>query len=506
VPAFAGAILIATALVLLDRAGAGVRAQPGWLGPTPVTAFYPADLAPGERLPTVVIAHGFAGSQELMRSFALTLARNGYLAITFDFYGHGRNQQPLSGNLIQVDGATGRLVSQLDDVVAYALAHPRSDGRLALLGHSMATDVIIRYALAHPQVAATVALSMFSPAVTATQPGNLLIIAGALETRLKAEALRAVGMVTQSPSPATTYGSFATGTARRAFFADGVEHVGVLFSPESLAETVQWLDNVFGHSGSGAIASRGGPILALLLGLLICAWPLSRLLPRVSAQPLGAALRGRSLWLAALLPAVLTPLLLSAFPADFLSLLVGGYLAVHFGVYGVLSAALLWWLGRRQRTHTAPARQRRISVPRLLVATLLATAYAAGLIDWALDSEVTAFAVTRARYPLVLLMLLGTGAYFLADEWLTRGPAAPGGAQWLTRTCFVGSLGLAVALSFEDLFFLLIIAAIIALYFLFYGLLGRWIYRATGHPAVGAIANAVAFAWALAVVFPMLSG
>ena len=33
---------------------------------------------------------------------------------------------------------------------------PTGDGRLALLGHSMASDIIIRYAQAHPEVAATV--------------------------------------------------------------------------------------------------------------------------------------------------------------------------------------------------------------------------------------------------------------------------------------------------------------------------------------------------------------
>ena len=51
----------------------------------PATVFRPASGPPG---PVVVIAHGFAGSQQLMRSFAATLARNGYVAVTFDFAGH----------------------------------------------------------------------------------------------------------------------------------------------------------------------------------------------------------------------------------------------------------------------------------------------------------------------------------------------------------------------------------------------------------------------------------
>ncbi|MGB5199101.1 MAG: alpha/beta hydrolase, partial [Sedimenticolaceae bacterium] len=143
---------------------------------------------------------------------------------------------------------------------------------------------------------------------------------------------------------------------------------------------------------------------------------------------------------------------------------------------------------------------------RAVIATLLATGYVAGLVAFLMDHYVTSFAVTAPRVPLIAVMLVGTLSYFLADEWLTRGTDAPRGAHAYTHACFLLSLGLAVALSFEDLFFLLIIAGIILLYFIVYGLFGAWIYRATGHPAVGAVANAVAFAWALAVVFPMLSG
>ena len=51
-----------------------------------------------------------------------------------------------------------------------AAARGLGDGRLAVLGHSMATDIIVRFAESRPDVAATVAVSMFSPAVTATSP------------------------------------------------------------------------------------------------------------------------------------------------------------------------------------------------------------------------------------------------------------------------------------------------------------------------------------------------
>ena len=68
------------------------------------------------------------------------------------------------------------------------------------------------------------------------------------------------------------------------------------------------------------------------------------------------------------------------------------------------------------------------------------------------------------------------------------------------------SLAIAVALDLERLFFLIIIIPIIVLFFLVYALFSRWIYRATGQPLIAGIANAVAFAWALGVTFPLLAG
>ena len=60
----------------------------------PVTIITPADAAPASR-PTILIAHGFAGSAVLMRGFALTLAHAGYTTVSWDFEGHGANPNPL---------------------------------------------------------------------------------------------------------------------------------------------------------------------------------------------------------------------------------------------------------------------------------------------------------------------------------------------------------------------------------------------------------------------------
>ena len=205
---------ISLALVKLVGATSGLSVTTTDIAGSPATIFRPAD---GKPAPVIVIAHGFAGSRELMQPFAITLARNGYVAITFDFLCHGKNTHPLRGSITEANGATKALVDQLDTIVAYARTAPGGDGRVALLGHSMASDIVVREAMAHPDIAATVAVSMFAPGLTATSPRDLLVIAGALEPQvLKDQGLKAAAMAAKGPVvPRTTYGNLADGTPPR---------------------------------------------------------------------------------------------------------------------------------------------------------------------------------------------------------------------------------------------------------------------------------------------------
>lgn len=504
--------LIATALLALlaiavggwqlHAATRGVDTESTTVDGTPVTIFRtPA----GPPAPVVVIAHGFAGSQQLMQSFALALARGGYIAVTFDFAGHGRNPTPLTGSITEVDGATRSLVAETARVAAFARG--LGDGRLAVLGHSMASDIVVRFAQQTPDVAATIAVSMFSPAVTADSPRNLLVIVGDWEGMLKTEALRAVGLATapDAAQAGMSYGDFATGTARRAAWSPGVEHVGVLYSRASLAAAIDWLDQTFDTARAPpALDSRGPWILLLLAGTVALARPLSRALPRVATPPRGAGLPWRSLWPLLVAPMIATPLLLRVLPTHFLPVLVADYLAAHFALYGLLTAACLAW---HHRGKPMPATiGARVSHPALAIAAFATIAYAAIGIGWPLDTYVASFVPGAGRGVLVLALLVGTACYFLADELLTRGRGAGRGAYAASKLAFVVSLAIAVALDFERLFFLVIIVPVIALFFLVHGLFSAWAYRATGHPWVGGIANAVAFAWAIGVTFPLLAG
>ncbi len=250
-----------------------------------------------------------------------------------------------------------------------------------------------------------------------------------------------------------------------------------------------------------------GPWLGLLyLGLLTLAWPLSRLLPRAAPQPLGAGLGWRRLLPVALAPALLTPLILWKLPTDFLPILLGDYLMLHFAVYGLITALGLWLT--RGRSGQAPsASERGQTLWRgFAIAGVAYIAYANLAFALPTDRFVTTLLPSPQRLPLVLAMLVGTLCYFVADEWATRGDGAARGGYAATKVFFLCSLLFAIVLNLNELFFLIIIVPAILVFFLIYGVMSGWVYRRTHHPLVGAIANALAFASATAVTFPVVGG
>jgi len=366
----------------------------------------------------------------------------------------------------------------------------------------MASDVVVRYAMAHPEVVATVAVSLFSVDATASSPRNLLIIDGALEPAMLRDAAFKIVSLSAGPDVQadTTYGRLDSGSGRRVALAPGVEHIGVLYSRASMAEARAWIDASFKRSGSADITTPGPALALMFIGLIALGWPLAGLLPRASESPSGAGLAWRQLLPVALGPAIVTPLLLWHAPRGFLPLLLGDYLALHFGLYGLLTAAGLVLV----RTKQSPGRLA-LPVGRLSLAIVAAGAYYMLALGAAANRYLTSLWPTPERVPLILALLAGTLPYFLVDEWLTRGPAARRGSYVATKACFLVSLVIAIALNLEQLFFLIIIVPVILILFVVYGMFSGWIYHRTRHPAVAAAVLALAFAWMIAVVFPVVT-
>jgi alpha/beta superfamily hydrolase len=490
-------VAIAMGLFQLQGGHADLRITRMTVGDTPLTIFRPASDTPA---PIIVIAHGFAGSQQLMQPFAQTLAHHGYIAVTFDFYGHGRNPAPMRGAIGDGEAITSQLQEQLGAVIDFARTLGGSDGRMALLGHSMASDIVIRSAVSRPDIQATVAVSAFSPVVAATSPRNLLVIVGALEPQiLMDEGLRMLRLSAGSDAVAgKIYGDVTSGTARELVVAGGVEHIGVLYSHDSLTQSAQWFNRTYDRTITGPIDRRGIWLALTFAGILALAWPLSHLLPVASAKPVGADLTWGRLAVAAAAPAIITPLLLWKAPTDFLPMLLGDYLMLHFLIYGILTAAVTFTLGGHVMSKPASWRAAGLAALGVVVYSLIT-------IGGTLDHYVFSFMPIPERAPLLLALSCGTVPYFLADEWLTRGPHARRGSYPLTKLFFLLSLAAAIALNPMKLFFLAIIVPAILILQVIFGLISRWSYRATHHPLPGAVANAIVFAWAIGVTFPLIT-
>lgn len=483
--------LIALSIGQLEAGRQGLTIRPLQVpGGTPATLY----VRPGAgAAPVVVIAHGFAGSRQLMASFALTFAHAGYLAVSYDLLGHGRNPTPMSGDVTTVDGTTRLLMAELGRVAEAALALPEADGRLAYLGHSMASDIVVRQALETPPVHATIAVSMFSQAVTADAPSDLLIIVGELETRLGEEALRALHLTDPEAEAGTTVGNPAAGTARRVVFAPGVEHVGVLFSGTSLREARAWLDAAFARDQDGALATRGGWIALLMLSVIALAWPLAKLAPAGD----GAIVRlskGRFRF-AAIAPALLVPLLLWPVETQVLPVLVADYLALHFALYGTLTLLLLGRWGALAGQFSGRA---------LWIGAAVAL-FGIGVFGAALDRYAVSFFPHVGRIAIIAALALGSVPFMLGDALLTEGGRASTRRVLLVRGTFLASLGLAVALNFEALFFLIMILPVILLFFVLFGTMSGWVGRRTGLPVAGGIGLGLLLAWALGVTFPLFA-
>ncbi|MCG5499487.1 alpha/beta hydrolase family protein [Ectothiorhodospira lacustris] len=496
---------ILTALWQLHAGTQGLEIRQTQVDGVPMTMYLPVHDAPA---PVAVIAHGFAGSRQMMQPLAITLARNGYIALTFDFPGHGANTRPFVADLLDEDKRRGLLGGALETAVTTGLALPRSDGRLALLGHSMAGDIMLMHMHEHPdQVQAAVLLSPYiSGAFPMEAMNNLLFVFGSLEPAgLHGAALAAFAPLTDSPTTGITYGDPEDGSARRLALAGGVEHIGVLYAEDMLRESLAWLNGSFGPSGEGreGYLDRRGPWLGLLfLGIIALAWPLSRLLPRVAVLPVGLGLPRRQLLKTLWIPALLTPLLLWAVPVGILPLLLVDYLALHFAVYGLLCWAMLGWSTRRGQAPVAALSAIRWQA--LGPAILLAAGYLTLAIGIPIHLHVTGYLPGPERALILPLVFLGMLLFFSADEWMTRGAQPARGAYALTKVFLFLSLILAVALRLETLFFLIIILPAILVCLTIYGLLSSWIYRATGHPWVGATAVALALAWGMSVTFPLV--
>ncbi len=208
-----------------------------------------------EKVPGVLVAHGFAGSKQLMLGYAQVLAHAGYAVMLWDFSGHAANAAPL-----------GRLSLQQDLDVAYAalIEQPEVDRkRLALLGHSMGSGAVMSASIRNvDRFAATIAISPTGAQVTPSAPRNLQLQAGSWEggfVRNAQKLLVAAGGENKN---------LLQGQGRSLVIIPNAEHITILFRNASHQAALKWLDATFGVSRTSRYIDRR----MMWYGLHLLAW------------------------------------------------------------------------------------------------------------------------------------------------------------------------------------------------------------------------------------------
>ncbi|MBS1301691.1 alpha/beta fold hydrolase [Loktanella sp. SALINAS62] len=475
------AVLVAVlSVVMLERQRIGVSSERLILASTPVTIWRSYEIADG---PLVIVAHGYAGSRQMMQPISITLARAGFVVAAFDFRGHGRNTDPMTGDVTSVAGATARLVEQTVAVAQAARGLPGVTGPVSLVGHSMATDVVIRAADRIDDVAAVVAISMYSDAVTPDSPPRLLIVSGAQEDRLREVAVDRLRQLEPDAKEGVTVTDGPV--ERRAVAAPWVGHVGVLYSAFTLTEVREWIAAATDHASAGPLPRIAPWLVALLVALVAVMWPLSKVVGPPMAQP---APIGRRVIL--ILAAPVAPALLAAvvIPPGAGGLFAFGALAVFFGAWGAIQLALLWRIGvRSSRIHLLP----------------LAIFLFWGLCIFALalDRYGAAFVPVGTRLWIMLVLMIGTVPYCVADALVIAR------SGWIASTVqrILPLLTLLCAMLIAPtLGIAFTVLPVMLLFWLVYGVAGGWVRRRSDPVSVG-LCLGIILAWSIAASTPLVA-
>jgi dienelactone hydrolase len=435
--------------------------------------------------PGVVVAHGFAGSRQLMRATALALADAGSVVVVPDLSGHGANVSPLPRD---DDGA--QLARDVLVAVRVLEATPEvAPGPVGLLGHSMGSGAVLRAALDAPErVGAVVVVSPTDAPVTPEAPGDLLLLAGELEPRFVANA---TSLLERAGGPRA---AGEDGPRRELVVIDGVEHVSILFAEAMHQRAAAFLARSVGGVGTEVAPDPdlGGPgplgWWALHLVAVLVLW--RSIVPLLLDRGTGARSGARTLLGAALGALAATAALAIVGAAVDLSgfggMLVAPVLAVWFAVAGGV------WLAVGPRPDRPGARD--LVWAGLLVAVLALALAALGGRAWL---PVVPAGTRAVLFP---AFVVAVSPWTVALATSVQGHRGLRAALWWLVVLLLVTIGLGTAaVVVPSLGFLVLLLPLVPVLLTVAAVLWAPLQR----PWAGGVATAVLLGWMLAVLFPL---
>jgi dienelactone hydrolase len=203
----------------------------------------------------VVLAHGISSSKEMMSSIGLELARNGFVALCVDLFGHGRSEGSLMDGQVEPSLGVYRAIQYLKK---QAFVNSSSIG---LIGHSLGAGAVRAAAFEDREIRALVLIAGGIHSMTqeeqvgtlnSTYPKNVLVIVGKYDvlfdvTKLANEELSGFFGSEGAVSENVLYGSFSEGTARK-FVVPLTTHLFEPLDEDVIFESTIWMENALSEN------------------------------------------------------------------------------------------------------------------------------------------------------------------------------------------------------------------------------------------------------------------
>lgn len=482
--------------------------------PVPVLEMRPGS---GETALVAVIAHGFAGSKELMTGFGAELARAGITTYLFDFPGHGESPVPLTDNTYSDRTAQENIIT-VGEVVDYVRAHNSSTNhpQIILLGHSMGSAAVGDYSMAHSDTD-IVSIILVSPVgleqPTLTQPKNLLVLVGQNDLPFaidnSARLLQSGCGLSQRQTLPAECGNPVDGTGRRAVALSSLNHITILNASSTFDEMLNWLHRVNPQMVNTGHMQSNMRLFWLLLGvvaLLLAMFPLSSLtLDLFNIYGTARPFRGQDVVFFDLCAiagiAVAIAVQYAWRPFGFVHVLLVDYVSGYFFITAAV-LALLVYLVRRM----LPIPLFRQATKQIVVGVLL------WLFLYVTLGQLATFAWQRFTFTLPRLWRFGIifvliWPLFLLDEGINRGYQEQGTIRAIAASLAFKLLlvvGLLVAISITPgLGFLSIVLPVLVLLFLLMVAFATQVYSSGRAAISGATLSALILAWSLSTTLPI---
>jgi len=482
--------------------------------PVPVIEMRPVS---GETPLVAIVAHGFAGSKDLMTGFGDELTRAGITTYLLDFPGHGESPVPLADNTFSVRVAQENITT-LGEVVTYVRTHNSvtRHPNIILLGHSMGSAAVGDYSMAHPDsdIVSTILVSpVGQEQPTLAQPKNLLMLAGQNDipfTIVNSTRMLQLGCgLSQPPALPAGCGNPNDGTGRLAVVLTGLNHITILNASSTYDEVLSWLYRAYPNLVNTGHMQSNIRLFWLLLGIagiILAVFPLSSLaLDMFDIYGVVRPFRGQDVVFFDLcaIVGIAVAIAIQYFwrPFGFIHVLLVDYVSGYFFITAIVLALLVFIVRGK-----APLPVFRQTTKQIILGILL------WLFLYITLGQLVTFAWERLTFTLprlwrFILVFLIIWPLFLLDEGINRGYQEEGTIRAIAsslafKILLIAGLFVAILVT-PGLDSLSIVLPVLVLVFLLLIAFGTQIY-ASGRAAVTtATLSALILAWCMSTTLPI---